>query len=69
MVKSGLIINSGVKMPPPVGPVCYLRGTNIRTTKTERRVEELNIGDPSRHIVGREQTDQMDRPSEIREEI
>ena len=26
-------------------PVCYLRGTSIRTTKTERRVEDLKIGD------------------------
>src|SRR5262245_24075933 len=26
-------------------PVCYLRGTEIRTTKTGRRIEDLNIGD------------------------
>jgi hypothetical protein len=26
-------------------PLCYLRGSNIRTTKTERRVEDLKIGD------------------------
>jgi hypothetical protein len=28
-----------------MAPVCYLRGTKVRTTKTERRVEDLNTGD------------------------
>src|SRR4029079_1473970 len=27
-----------------IAPVCYLRGTHIRTTKTGRKVEDLKIG-------------------------
>ena len=29
-----------------IAPVCYLRGTRIRTPEGERRIEELKIGDP-----------------------
>ena len=31
-------------MTAPSAPVCYLRGTEVRTTKTGRRVEDLKIG-------------------------
>ena len=34
----------GVKGGP--APVCYLRGTHIRTPEGERRIEDLKIGDP-----------------------
>jgi hypothetical protein len=34
----------GVKVG--VAPVCYLRGTSIRTPQGERTIEELKIGDP-----------------------
>jgi hypothetical protein len=34
----------GVKVGVPA-PVCYLRGTHIRTPERERRIEELRIGD------------------------
>ena len=29
-----------------VPPICYMRGTHIRTPEGERRIEELEIGDP-----------------------